>query len=91
MMCQDIYGIFQKQAIQKLVAKENLELKKVKPMWFDSFYVSLLSEKYKTGKMNFIKGFFYRFYFKLFWNLQKRVFFTHLHHKKHLNIILNLF
>jgi len=27
-------------------------------MWFDSFYVALLSEKYKTGKMNFVKGFF---------------------------------
>jgi hypothetical protein len=30
---------------------------KTKPMLFDAFYVSLLSEKYKSGKMNFIKGF----------------------------------
>ena len=52
---------FCKTSIQKLVAKENLELKKVKPMWFDSFYVCLLSEKYKTGKMNFVKGFFFGF------------------------------
>ena len=52
---------FSKSSIQKLVAKENLKLYKVKPMWFDSFYVCLLSEKYKTGKMNFIKGFFYGF------------------------------
>ena len=52
---------FSKTSIQKLVAKENLELKKVKPMWFDSFYVCLLSEKYKTGKMNFVKGFFFGF------------------------------
>lgn len=49
---------FSKSSIQKLVANENLKLHKVKPMWFDSFYVCLLSEKYKTGKMNFIKGFF---------------------------------
>jgi hypothetical protein len=35
-----------------------MELKKVKPMWFDSFYVSLLSEKYKNGKMSFVKGFY---------------------------------
>ncbi|WP_395066694.1 class I SAM-dependent methyltransferase [Flavobacterium sp.] len=49
---------FSKTAIQKLFAKENLELVKVIPMKFDSFYVSLLSEKYKTGKMNFIKAFF---------------------------------
>jgi len=49
---------FSKIAIKKLFAKENLELVNVLPMKFDSFYVSLLSEKYKTGKMNFIKAFF---------------------------------
>lgn len=49
---------FSKIAIQKLFAKEKLELVKVLPMKFDSFYVSLLSEKYKTGKMNFIKAFY---------------------------------
>ncbi len=48
---------FSKTAIEKLFAKENLKLKKVQPMWFDSFYVSLLSEKYKTGKMNPFKAF----------------------------------
>lgn len=52
---------FSKVSIQKLFRKQNLELKKVKPMWFDSFYVCLLSEKYKTGKMNFLKGFIYGF------------------------------
>ncbi|WP_298117680.1 class I SAM-dependent methyltransferase [Flavobacterium sp.] len=49
---------FSKTAIKKLFAVENLELVKVLPMKFDSFYVSLLSEKYKTGKMNYIKAFF---------------------------------
>jgi 2-polyprenyl-3-methyl-5-hydroxy-6-metoxy-1,4-benzoquinol methylase len=49
---------FSKTAIKKLFAKENLELQKVLPMKFDSFYVSLLSEKYKTGRMNFIKAFY---------------------------------
>ena len=49
---------FSKTAIKKLFAKEDLHLVKVLPMKFDSFYVSLLSEKYKTGKMNFIKAFF---------------------------------
>lgn len=48
---------FSKTAIQKLFAKEELELLKILPMKFDSFYVSLLSEKYKTGKMNYIKAF----------------------------------
>ena len=48
---------FSKTAIEKLFAIENLKLVKVLPMKFDSFYVSLLSEKYKNGKMNFIKAF----------------------------------
>jgi 2-polyprenyl-3-methyl-5-hydroxy-6-metoxy-1,4-benzoquinol methylase len=48
---------FSKTAIEKLFAIENLKLTKVLPMKFDSFYVSLLSEKYKNGKMNFIKAF----------------------------------
>jgi 2-polyprenyl-3-methyl-5-hydroxy-6-metoxy-1,4-benzoquinol methylase len=49
---------FSKTAIQKLFEKENMKLEKILPMKFDSFYVSLLSEKYKTGKMNYIKAFF---------------------------------
>lgn len=52
---------FSKTAIEKLFNKQNMNLEDVKPMWFDSFYVSLLSEKYKTGKMNFISGFFIGF------------------------------
>ena len=49
---------FSKKAIQLLFAKEGMKLEKVLPMKFDSFYVSLLSEKYKSGKMNFVKAFF---------------------------------
>lgn len=49
---------FSKIAIEKLFAKENLKLIKILPMIFDSFYVSLLSEKYKNGKMNFLKAFY---------------------------------
>lgn len=48
---------FSKTSIEKLVSRENMKLVKILPMIFDSFYVSLLSEKYKTGKMNFIKAF----------------------------------
>ena len=40
-----------------LFEKEEMKLEKVLPMKFDSFYVSLLSEKYKTGKMNYPKAF----------------------------------
>ena len=49
---------FSKTSIKMLFAKQDMELIKILPMKFDSFYVSLLSEKYKTGKMNFVKGFF---------------------------------
>jgi 2-polyprenyl-3-methyl-5-hydroxy-6-metoxy-1,4-benzoquinol methylase len=48
---------FSKTAIEKLFDKQNMNLENVKPLWFDSFYVSLLSEKHKTGKMNFVSVF----------------------------------
>ena len=48
---------FSKIAIQKLFSEKEIELIKIKPMYFDSFYVSLLSEKYKNGKMNFVRAF----------------------------------
>ena len=48
---------FSKSSIQNLFGRHGLELVCVKPMWFDSFYVSLLSEEYKTGKKNWIKAF----------------------------------
>ena len=40
---------FSRNSIKKLFTPK-LELVKVLPMYFDAFYVSLLSEKYKTGK-----------------------------------------
>jgi len=49
---------FSKKSIQLLFERVDMELEKILPMKFDSFYVSLLSEKYKTGKMNYIKAFF---------------------------------
>jgi 2-polyprenyl-3-methyl-5-hydroxy-6-metoxy-1,4-benzoquinol methylase len=49
---------FSKTAIKMLFEKEDMKLEKVLPMKFDAFYVSLLSEKYKSGKMNFFKAFF---------------------------------
>ncbi|UPZ16731.1 class I SAM-dependent methyltransferase [Flavobacterium humidisoli] len=49
---------FSKKSIQLLFERVEMKLEKVLPMKFDSFYVSLLSEKYKTGKMNYIKAFF---------------------------------
>ena len=48
---------FSPAAMKILLKQHGLHLKMVKPMWFDSFYVSLLSEKYKTGRSNLVKGF----------------------------------
>ena len=49
---------FSKNTIEKLFKKHNIEIVKTKPMLFDSFYVALLSEKYKTQKQNFLKAFY---------------------------------
>ncbi|WP_299212932.1 class I SAM-dependent methyltransferase [uncultured Aquimarina sp.] len=48
---------FSKNSMKTLFEKERMTLEKTKPLLFDSFYVSLLSEKYKNGKMNFVKAF----------------------------------
>ncbi|MEO1030796.1 MAG: class I SAM-dependent methyltransferase [Bacteroidota bacterium] len=48
---------FSKTAISELFIKEGLALQKVLPLRFDAYYVSLLSEKYKSGFMNPIKAF----------------------------------
>lgn len=48
---------FNKASITKLMTKLAMHVITIKPMWFDAFYVSLLSEQYKNGNMNFIKGF----------------------------------
>lgn len=48
---------FNKESVSKLISKFQMKVIKMKPMWFDAFYVSMLSENYKTGKMNLIKGF----------------------------------
>ena len=40
-----------------LLNEIGFELVSLKPMWYDSFYVSLLSEKYKqTGKLGMIRA-----------------------------------
>lgn len=49
---------FSKESIKKLAEENNFKLIHIKPMYFDSFYVSLLSEEYKTGSKNIIKAFY---------------------------------
>jgi 2-polyprenyl-3-methyl-5-hydroxy-6-metoxy-1,4-benzoquinol methylase len=52
---------FSKKSIEILFSKHQMKLVKTLPMKFDAFYVSLLSEKYKTGKSNFLKAFYIGF------------------------------
>jgi 2-polyprenyl-3-methyl-5-hydroxy-6-metoxy-1,4-benzoquinol methylase len=47
---------FSPKSITQLLLQHGLQLKDIKPMWYDSFYVSMLSEKYMTGKNNFLKA-----------------------------------
>lgn len=47
---------FSPQSLEQLMQKKGFALKACKPMWFDSFYVSMLSEKYKTGKLHLIRA-----------------------------------
>jgi len=49
---------FSKKSIIEIFKEHNMQLVKTYPMYFDSFYVSLLSEKYKNKKQNIFKAFF---------------------------------
>lgn len=48
---------FSPGAMRNLVHHHQFEMAAIKPMWYDSFYVSMLSEKNKTGRNNYIKAF----------------------------------
>lgn len=48
---------FSPKSMETLCIAHGLKLESIQPMWYDSFYVSLLSEKYKTGKSNPVKAF----------------------------------
>lgn len=47
---------FSPLSIQKLVERHGLRLAAKKPMWFDSFYISLLSSKYYKGKTSWLSA-----------------------------------
>jgi len=48
---------FSKNSMKKISHTHGFDLIHIQPMYFDSFYVSLLSEKYKNGKQNLLKAF----------------------------------
>ncbi|KAA9038773.1 class I SAM-dependent methyltransferase [Ginsengibacter hankyongi] len=48
---------FSPASMHKLLSIHEMHMVETKPMWFDSFYVSMLSEKYMTGKSNILNAF----------------------------------
>jgi 2-polyprenyl-3-methyl-5-hydroxy-6-metoxy-1,4-benzoquinol methylase len=48
---------FSPAAMHELARRHSCIIEKIQPMWFDSFYVSLLSEKYKGAKSILLNGF----------------------------------
>jgi 2-polyprenyl-3-methyl-5-hydroxy-6-metoxy-1,4-benzoquinol methylase len=49
---------FSPKSMQALLKLHGLYIQQYKPMWYDSFYISMLSSKYKTGKTKLISSFF---------------------------------
>ena len=47
---------FSPQSMQQLASQHGFSIAQYKPMWFDSFYVAMLSEQYKTGHSGLIKA-----------------------------------
>ena len=47
---------FSPHSMECLFSNHSFKILSYKPMWFDSFYVSMLSEKYKNGKGNLIRA-----------------------------------
>ncbi len=45
---------FSPKGMELLARKKSFVLENIQPMWFDSFYVSMLSEQYKNGSGNLI-------------------------------------
>ncbi len=42
--------------MKRLLHLHGLKIKSLEPMWFDSFYVSMLSEKYRSGSNNIVSA-----------------------------------
>ena len=64
---------FSPKSMKRLLQRHKLKLMSIKPMWYDSFYVSMLSEKNKTGKNNLIKSCFVGLMsnYKALWNKER--------------------
>lgn len=48
---------FSPKSMARLLEQHGFKVTAHQPMWFDSFYVSMLSEQYRTGKQQLLKAF----------------------------------
>lgn len=48
---------FSRESIEVLFRQKGFELIKTYPMWFDAFYISILSEKYQNNNFGLLRGF----------------------------------
>jgi len=49
---------FSPDAMEDLLNRHGLQLQVTRPMWYDSFYISMLSEKYLNGRGNVLRAVF---------------------------------
>jgi predicted SAM-dependent methyltransferase len=54
---------FTPETMKQLLKQHGLKIISIKPMWYDSFYVSMLSEQYRKGNM--LRAFFVAAYSNL--------------------------
>ncbi len=47
---------FSPDSMERLLVEHGLQLQVTRPMWYDSLYISLLSEKYKYGRGNVLRA-----------------------------------
>ncbi|TAH00239.1 MAG: class I SAM-dependent methyltransferase [Sphingobacteriales bacterium] len=75
---------FSPAAVKELVQLYGLEVKKVKPMWFDSFYIAMLSEQYKHNKPGLMRAVFTGFVsnLKALFNMERCSSIIYIIHKK---------
>lgn len=50
---------FSPESMKKLLNTHGMKIEMMNPMWYDSVYVSMLSEQYKTGNTHPLKALFY--------------------------------
>jgi len=78
---------FSPLSLKTLFNQHGFELQSIRPMWYDSFYISFLSERYKKNKLGLLRGLLVAFYSNLvaFINKERCSSLIYIIHKKEVN------